>query len=98
MSQISYKILAAQRLAIDPNALLSYFEFHDHALCTTPDGRQYKFSFAELIRPAKKTDNLVQPGSIPVAEKNNSGVSSAAASAQLNVSKTKKVAKPKPKK
>jgi hypothetical protein len=52
MTEPNYKSLAAQRLAIDPNALLNYFEFHDHVLCTTPDGRQHKFSFTDLRRPA----------------------------------------------
>jgi hypothetical protein len=61
MAEQSYKILAAQRLAIDPNELLGFFEFRDHILVTTPDGRQHKFTFAELNRPQsplQKSENL----------------------------------------
>ncbi|OGO41098.1 MAG: hypothetical protein A2Z04_01575 [Chloroflexi bacterium RBG_16_57_9] len=53
MTKSSYKILAAQRLAIDPNALLMYFELDDKAIVTTPDGVQHVFAFADLDRPKK---------------------------------------------
>jgi hypothetical protein len=62
MSEQSYKILAAKRLAIDPNELLMYFEFHDHVLVTTPDGHQHKFTFAELDRP--RANDVAENGKI----------------------------------
>ena len=91
----SYKILAAQRLAIDPNALLNYFEFHDHVLVTTPDGRQHKFSFAELNRPAKRPDPMITPEAIPVAKTAQTGPGSASAADHQVKAATNKVVKPK---
>jgi hypothetical protein len=90
MSEQSYKILVAKRLAIDPNELLSYFEFHDHAICTTPDGRQHKFSFADLTRPAKKPAN-------DIAENAKKGPDLGSAAAGSPSPKSKKVAKREPK-
>ena len=84
MTEQSYKILVAKRLAIDPNELLSYFEFHDHAICTTPDGRQHTFSYAELRQPQSTLQNPA-----------NSGVKTPPAAGTRSTKVTKKVAKPK---
>jgi len=62
MNYKSYKILAAQRLAVDPNALLNYLEYMGRVYVTTPDGQQHSWTYAELDRPA-----------IPVAEKAQKG-------------------------
>ena len=79
MAEQSYKILAAQRLAIDPNALLNYLEFYDHAICTTPDGRQHIFSFAELDHPrnAKKPEPSALGMSTNIAKHHGRGKSKA---------------------
>ena len=51
MPESSYKILLAKRLAVDPNALLNYFELGSFAIGTTPDGKQHAFSFYDLDHP-----------------------------------------------
>jgi YD repeat-containing protein len=69
MPYVSYLILAAQRLAIDPNAMLMYYENNGIVYATTPDGVQHTFTYAELDRPsAKKTDPGSSQGSISVAK------------------------------
>jgi hypothetical protein len=83
MAEQSYKILAAKRLAVDPNALLNYFEFRDHVLVTTPDGHQHKFTFAELNRPPAKD----------IAKTGQNAGGSPSAAPQLNTLPSKKVAK-----
>jgi hypothetical protein len=94
MAEQSYKILAAQRLAIDPNALLMYLEFYDHAICTTPDGRQHIFSFAELDHPrnAKKISSSAPSGSINIAETGQKGPGSPSGPDQQLSSKATKIA------
>jgi len=54
MSYISYKALVAQRLAIDPNELLMYYENNGKVYATTPDGVQHSYTYEQLNRPAKK--------------------------------------------
>ena len=79
----SYKILVAKRLAIDPNALLMYFETENFAIVTTPDGQQHSFSKSELDRPRP---------AIPVAKTPQKGPDPASAADQLINLPSKKVA------
>jgi hypothetical protein len=71
--EYNYKKLAAQRLAIDPNELLSYFEVNQQSFATTPDGKQHIFTFAHLrqmlLPDAMKNDLHIQIKSKPVAKK-----------------------------
>ena len=52
MSYTSYKILAAQRLGLDPAELLSCYELRGRVLVTTPDGVQHIFTCETLDHPA----------------------------------------------
>ena len=66
MSYISYKILAAQRLSINPAELLDFHETNSICYATTPDGVQHTFSYAELLAPpAKNVAVNAQKGSDP---------------------------------
>lgn len=82
MTEQSYKILAAKRLAIDPAEILMYFELEEHSFVTTPDGKQHIFSFADLRKPANK-----------VAETAQKGAGSASAEASAAPHPTKKIAR-----
>jgi hypothetical protein len=83
MTEQSYKILVAKRLAIDPNALLMYFETTNYAIATTPDGQQHTFHKTDLDRPrdAKKTVLSNQVNSILVAKTPQKGARSPSAEA-----------------
>ena len=104
MTYVSYKILAAQRLAIDPNELLMYYENNGTVYVTTPDGVQHTYTYAELNRPerkgppetAKKPVPRTPDRAIPVANSKNLGVHAAAQLAPGAPKPTKKVAKLKP--
>jgi len=62
MSYTSYKILAAQRLGLDPAELLSCYELRGTVLVTTPDGVQHIFSCEQLDRPIPvQTQHLASP-------------------------------------
>lgn len=79
----SYKVITAQRLGLQPAELLNYFEVHERAIATTPDGIQHIFTFEELLAWARAKSNAVKkidPGSsdrsIPVAKKGKKGAGS----------------------
>jgi hypothetical protein len=82
MPYVSYLILAAQRLAIDPNAMLMYYENNGIVYATTPDGVQHTFTYADLNRPSANA----------VAKTAQKGPGSPSAGAQLVNPETKKVA------
>lgn len=79
-----YKTLLAQRLAVDPNALLNYFELNNFAIGTAPDGKQHCISFYELDHPKPTV------GATPPARPSKEV-------AAVQLVNSKRIAKPKPK-
>ena len=85
MSQNSYKILVAKRLAIDPNELLRYYETDNYVFTTTPDGEEHNFRKSDLDRPRQVA--------IPIAKTAQKGPDPASAGDHPGRIATKKVAK-----
>lgn len=62
----NYKLLAAKRLAIDPNALLFFLEADGKVFVTTPDGVGHAFTCKELTSPAVPAS---KPAAVPAKPK-----------------------------
>ncbi len=56
MTEISYKKLAAKRLAVLPEEFAYYRETSDQVIVTTLDQVEHTFTKMELLNPAKKTE------------------------------------------
>jgi hypothetical protein len=98
MTEQSYKILAAKRLAVDPNELIMFTEIGDRVLATTFDGQQHIFTKAELNRPAKINAPAELAPTKEVAEKALKGSDQGVRAPGSPDRPVKNVAKPKTKK